>query len=64
MDELKRIADRITVIRDGRYVGTRETRETTMKEVISMMVGREISGEAKPAGVAGRSGGAARGQPG
>jgi ribose transport system ATP-binding protein len=48
MDELKRIADRITVIRDGRYVGTRETTETSMKEVISMMVGREISGEAKP----------------
>jgi len=53
MDELKRIADRITVIRDGRYVGTRETKETSMKEVISMMVGREISGEAKPEGVRG-----------
>ena len=51
MDEIKRIADRVTVIRDGRYVGTRETKETTMKEVISMMVGREISGEAKPVGV-------------
>ena len=51
MDEIKRIADRVTVIRDGRYVGTRETKETTMTEVISMMVGREISGEAKPVGV-------------
>jgi ribose transport system ATP-binding protein len=51
MEELKRIADRVTVIRDGRYVGTRETRETSMTEVISMMVGREISGEAKPVGV-------------
>jgi ribose transport system ATP-binding protein len=51
MDELKRIADRITVIRDGRYVGTRETAQTSMREVISMMVGREISGEAKPVGV-------------
>ena len=51
MDEIKQIADRVTVIRDGRYVGTRETKETTMKEVISMMVGREISGEAKPVGV-------------
>ena len=29
MDELRRIADRITVIRDGRYVGTRETAATT-----------------------------------
>ena len=51
MDEIKRIADRVTVIRDGRYVGTRDTKETTLKEVISMMVGREISGEAKPVGV-------------
>jgi ribose transport system ATP-binding protein len=51
MDEIKRIADRVTVIRDGRFVGTRETKETSMKEVISMMVGREISGEAKPVGV-------------
>jgi ribose transport system ATP-binding protein len=51
MDELKRIADRVTVIRDGRYVGTRDIKETTMTEVISMMVGREISGEAKPVGV-------------
>src|SRR3954454_5883254 len=51
MDELRRIADRITVIRDGRYVGTRDIKETTMQEVISMMVGREISGEAKPVGV-------------
>jgi ribose transport system ATP-binding protein len=51
MDEIKRIADRVTVIRDGRYVGTRDTGDTTMKEVISMMVGREISGEAQPVGV-------------
>jgi ribose transport system ATP-binding protein len=51
MDEIKRIADRVTVIRDGRYVGTRETAETSMKEVIAMMVGRELSGEATPAGV-------------
>jgi ribose transport system ATP-binding protein len=51
MDELRRIADRISVIRDGRYVGTRETADTTMTEIISMMVGREIAGEAKPVGV-------------
>src|SRR3954451_19469852 len=51
LEELKRIADRVTVIRDGRYVGTREAKETTMGEVIAMMVGRELSGEAKPVGV-------------
>src|SRR4051812_3827630 len=51
MDELRRIADRITVIRDGRYVGTRETAATTMNEVIAMMVGRELAREAKPVDV-------------
>jgi ribose transport system ATP-binding protein len=51
MDEIKRIAHRVTVIRDGRFVGTRETKETSLQDVISMMVGREISGEAKPVGV-------------
>ena len=51
MDELKRITDRITVIRDGRFVGTRETASTNMAEVISMMVGRELSVDAKPVDV-------------
>ncbi|RKQ93329.1 monosaccharide ABC transporter ATP-binding protein (CUT2 family) [Solirubrobacter pauli] len=51
MDELRRIADRITVIRDGRYVGTRETAETTMRDVIAMMVGRELDMDAQPVGV-------------
>jgi ribose transport system ATP-binding protein len=53
MDELRRIADRVTVIRDGRYVGTRAIGETTMTEVISMMVGRELADTAKPVGVRG-----------
>jgi ribose transport system ATP-binding protein len=52
LDELKMISDRITVIRDGRFVRTVDTQETTMPEVISLMVGREISGAAKPEGVA------------
>jgi ribose transport system ATP-binding protein len=51
LEELRRIANRVTVIRDGRYVGTRDIQETTMKEVISMMVGREIASEAKPVNV-------------
>ena len=52
MDELKIISDRVTVIRDGRYVGTVDTQQTTVKEVISLMVGREITSEARPEGVA------------
>jgi ribose transport system ATP-binding protein len=51
MDELKVISDRITVIRDGRYVDTLETASTGMKEVIARMVGREITSEARPEGV-------------
>ncbi|MFF2275147.1 sugar ABC transporter ATP-binding protein [Agromyces sp. NPDC058126] len=49
MEELARISDRISVLRDGRYVGTRVTAETAPSEIISLMVGREISGEQRPA---------------
>ncbi len=42
MDELKRITDRITVMRDGQYVGVLETAETEIPEVVRMMVGRTI----------------------
>ncbi|MFF2387187.1 sugar ABC transporter ATP-binding protein, partial [Agromyces sp. NPDC058104] len=49
MEELARISDRISVLRDGRYVGTRVTAETEPSEIISLMVGREISGEQRPA---------------
>lgn len=42
MGEIFQISDRITVLRDGRYIGTRETRETSMDELVKMMVGREI----------------------
>ena len=48
IDELKSISDRITVIRDGRYIDTRETATTTMREIISLMVGREITSNARP----------------
>lgn len=43
MDEIFRIADRITVLRDGSYIGTRPSRETHSDELIQMMVGRELS---------------------
>jgi len=42
MDEIARITDRVTVMRDGEYVGTVNTKETTKDEIISMMVGRTI----------------------
>lgn len=46
MDELKRISDRVTVMRDGAYVGTVEAAETPVSTIIAMMVGREVSNEA------------------
>ena len=51
MDELKAISDRITVIRDGAYVDTLDTASTNITEVISLMVGRELTAEASPEGV-------------
>jgi len=44
LEELKQISDRITVMRDGRYVGTSATQEVSIEEIIRMMVGRTIFG--------------------
>jgi len=45
MDELKRIADRVTVMRDGETVGTVPAAETPVETIISMMVGRKLTEE-------------------
>lgn len=42
MDEIKRIADRVTVLRDGEYIGTRDADKVELDEIIQMMVGRVI----------------------
>lgn len=42
MEELFRISERVTVIRDGKYVGTRKTSQTDPNELVAMMVGREL----------------------
>ncbi|MFC4718407.1 sugar ABC transporter ATP-binding protein [Enterococcus lemanii] len=42
MDEIKKITDRVTVMRDGEYIGTIDTAESTKDEIIHMMVGRVI----------------------
>ena len=47
MEELKIIADRVTVMRDGQYVGTRDMADVSMDEIINMMVGRVIYEEPK-----------------
>lgn len=48
MDELKRISDRITVMRDGTYVDTLKTAEVEMSKIIQLMVGRQVYIESKP----------------
>jgi len=42
LEEIKQIADRITVLRDGKMVKTLEADETDVDEIIRLMVGREI----------------------
>ena len=42
MDEIKVITDRVTVMRDGTYVGTLITKDSTKDDIVKMMVGRVI----------------------
>lgn len=47
MEEIMRITDRITVMRDGEYITTLNTPETNLDEIINAMVGRTIYEEPK-----------------
>ncbi len=50
LSEVFQIADRVMVMRDGKHVGTRAVSEVTENDLISMMVGRQITslyGDAK-----------------
>jgi len=47
MDEIKQITDRVTVMRDGEYVGTLITDDSTDDQIVKMMVGRTIFEEPK-----------------
>jgi len=44
LEEVMRISDRVTVLRDGRVVGTVETQKTNERDLARMMVGRETFG--------------------
>lgn len=48
MEEIFEICDRITVLRDGEYIGTEKIADTSFQAIVKMMVGREI-GERYPA---------------
>lgn len=47
MEEIFQLCDRISVLRDGTYIGTKEIPKTNMNEIVKMMIGREI-GERYP----------------
>ena len=52
LDELFRICDRVSILRDGQYVTTKDIKDTSKQELINFMVGRELSNtypEKKPA---------------
>lgn len=44
MEEVFQLADRISVLRDGKFIGCVKTEEATQEELINMMVGRELEG--------------------
>ncbi len=44
MAELDAITDRITVMRDGEYIDTVVTKETTHDDLVALMVGRKLGG--------------------
>ncbi len=46
LSEVFKISDRVIVMRDGRYVGSRETSGCTERDLVAMMVGRDIANNA------------------
>jgi ribose transport system ATP-binding protein len=50
MDEVKRIADRVTVMRDGQTIDTLAAADTPIAKIISMMVGRELADASRAEG--------------
>ncbi|MEG2117373.1 MAG: ATP-binding cassette domain-containing protein, partial [Clostridia bacterium] len=48
MDEILRISDEVTIMRDGKYVSTDSSKVITMNEIIKKMVGREINNRFPP----------------
>ncbi len=50
MDEVKRIADRVTVMRDGQYIDTLPAAATPMATIIQLMVGRELADQHRATG--------------
>lgn len=43
LEEIFKVCDRVTVLRDGRHIATRNLQDLDMEDIIQMMVGREIT---------------------
>lgn len=43
MTEILRISDEVTIMRDGKWIATKEAKDLTMDEIIRLMVGRELT---------------------
>jgi methyl-galactoside transport system ATP-binding protein len=48
MDEILRISDDVTIMRDGQWISTQPARELTKAEIIRLMVGREMTNQFPP----------------
>ena len=48
MEEILRISDEVTIMRDGQYVATKPAKDLTMEEIIRLMVGRELTNRFPP----------------
>jgi ribose transport system ATP-binding protein len=49
LDELDHIVDRVTVLRDGQYIRTLDWADTSIEEIVALMVGRELDQQFPPA---------------
>ncbi|WP_315120378.1 D-allose ABC transporter ATP-binding protein AlsA [uncultured Clostridium sp.] len=45
LKEIVEVGDRVTILKDGSYVGTRDAKNVTEEELVNMMVGRELRGK-------------------
>lgn len=42
LEEVKKVCDRVTVLKDGKYQGTRKIEDVTLDELVRLMIGREV----------------------
>ncbi|QZY54515.1 galactose/methyl galactoside ABC transporter ATP-binding protein MglA [Crassaminicella profunda] len=48
MEEISKISDEVTIMRDGKWIATRESKDITTDEIINLMVGRDLTNRFPP----------------